>query len=281
MPIRNFSAHLEEGGGERRGPERLSFLLPFVSLLPPHLALPLLPLHLPAPTSLSQSGVYHSDWIRAPYLDADLSFLCTATGERKTLNPCLLASLPFPCTHIHIHTHSHTHLCLFAFSQPRKEIAVLSLSLNAATGRLEGSKPTLAVSISQHTATANLLPARSLCPPAVDSISGRQSCLKSPGLEETGRSSYCSGISLHRPCMLQTAVSASNQELPLMEGEKCHQPSLLAWWKSPELVRHVQIMKLFKKREQCNVMFIYTLYSFSSPWILFISKVPWLAGKER
>lgn len=133
-------------------------MLPFVSLLPPQLALSLLPLHFPAPTSLSQSGVYHSGWIRAPYLDAVLSLLCTATGETKTLNPYLLASLLLSCIHIYIHTHSHTHLCLFAFSQPRKETAVLFLSLNALIGRLEGSKLTLVASISQHTATANLLP---------------------------------------------------------------------------------------------------------------------------
>ena len=152
-------------------------MLPFVSLLPPHLALCLLPwpLHLPTPTSLSQSGVYHSDWIRAPYLDADLSFLCTATGERKILNPCLLASQPFLCTHIHAHTrsHTHTHLCLFAFSQPWKRTAAPALLLGSSGREAGGEQTDTGCSISQHTATANLLPAGSLCLPAVDSTSGQ------------------------------------------------------------------------------------------------------------
>lgn len=130
MLIRNFSAHLEEGGGERRGrePLSLSFLLPFVSLLPPHLALCLLPWprHLPTPTSLSQSGVYHSGWIRAPYLDADLSFLRTATGKKKILNPCLLASLPFLGTHIHAHAHTPCLICFL--SAMKKDSSACSIA---------------------------------------------------------------------------------------------------------------------------------------------------------
>lgn len=183
-------------------------MLPFVSLLPPHFTLCLLPwpLHLPTPTSLSQSGVYHSGSIRAPYLDADLSFLCTATGERKILSPCFLASLPFLCKHVHADTHTFAYLFLSAM----KGQQCLLCRWAAEARRLEGSKPTPAASISRH--TANLLPAGSLCLPAADSSSSSsQSCLKNPGLEETGRSSYCSGTSLciHLAC-------SKRQSLPVI-----------------------------------------------------------------
>lgn len=111
MLIRNFSAHLEEGGGEgreREAPLSCSLLSPcFFPIL--H-SVPW-PLHLPTPTSPPQSGAYHCGWIRAPYLEADLSFLCTATGERKILNPCLL---PPPSFSVHTRTHSHT----FAYLLP-------------------------------------------------------------------------------------------------------------------------------------------------------------------
>lgn len=69
-----------------------------------------------------------------------------------------------------------------------------ALSLGDSSREAGGKQ--LTASISQHTATANLLPAGSLCLLVVDSTSGRQPCLKSPGLEETGRSPYCSSTSL-------------------------------------------------------------------------------------
>lgn len=108
MLIRNFSAHLEEGGGEGRERElSLSCSLLSPCFFPILHSVPW-PLHLPTPSPLPQSGVYHSGWIRAPYLDADLSFLCTATGERKISNPCLLASpLLLFCAHTHIHTFAY------------------------------------------------------------------------------------------------------------------------------------------------------------------------------
>lgn len=121
MLIRNFSAHLEEGGGERKGREPLSLSCSLLS-----------PCFLPILHSVSYPGPATSQppllfprvecttlaGLGLLYLDADLSFLCTATGKKKISNPCLLASLPFLCTHTDAHTHSHTHLVLFAFSQP-------------------------------------------------------------------------------------------------------------------------------------------------------------------
>lgn len=171
-------------------------MLPFVSLLPPCLAGSV---SYPGPSTSQPPLLFPraercSSWIRAPYLDTDLSFLCTATGEKKILNPCLPASLPFPRTRSHSLAHTHTPLLICFLSAFFVAGGACSIP---GWQRLEGSKLTPAASISQR--TANLLPARSLCLPAVDtsnSSSSRQSCRQSPGLEETGRSSYRSGTSL-------------------------------------------------------------------------------------
>lgn len=62
-----FLGPSRRGRRGEKGARASPYLLPFVSLLPPHFTLCLLPwpLHLPTPTSLSQSGVYHSSSIRA------------------------------------------------------------------------------------------------------------------------------------------------------------------------------------------------------------------------
>lgn len=153
--------------GGRRGEKgaRASFALPFVSLLPPHFLLCVLawPLHFPTPTSLSQSGVYHSGWIRALYLAADLSLLHTATVERKTLNPCLLASLPFLCTHKDAHTHTHTFTCLLSPSNGRGQQRGLHRWAAAARGWRAASTYWLPPSLSTRLQLTCCLPEAFAC----------------------------------------------------------------------------------------------------------------------